>query len=290
MFLEDRNSGKGGGALILVRNDIIAQESIDIIWENIETVVVQLKLGHHVMRLACIYRPPSADAGYNVKVRELIEKIGCLQNEQVVICGDFNFPQINCSNNTVHGGETTEQSLFLDTCQDAFLYQHVECFTRVRGSDQPSLLDLILTKDSLEVEDLQHRSPIGTSDHCVLAFNMRVEGDEPHPVARPRKNFFRGNYLEAARMFDAVKWDEEFLGKSVQAAWDVFMEHYDAVVKSCIPSYRNNCEGSKRKKKWMTTKAMEDIHSKEWAWNKYRKAKSKKWLNIYRMARNKVGT
>ena len=55
VFRKDRNSGKGGGVLILVRNDIIAQEYIDIIWENIETVVVQLKLGHHVMRLACIY-------------------------------------------------------------------------------------------------------------------------------------------------------------------------------------------------------------------------------------------
>ena len=74
--------------------------------------------------------------------------------DQVLICGDYNFKQINLEYHYVDGGIESEQSKLYDGSQDAFLHQHVREFTRARWSDTPSLLDLIFTKDEVDINNL----------------------------------------------------------------------------------------------------------------------------------------
>ena len=289
VFRKDRSTGQGGGVLMLVRNDITAHEYNDKAWEDIEAVACKLKLGQYVMILASIYRPPNADVCYNDCVRSTLQLLGS-QQEQVMVCGDFNFPQINWHQNKVHGGDATEQGKFFEACQDAFLHQHVQSFTRVRGSDRPSLLDLILTKNPLEVEDLKYHAPYGASDHCVLNFDMLVEGTDPSqpPEMMPRKNYFKGNYEKASRMFEAVNWEDELKEKTVEEAWDLFKKYYNSTVDKCVPLCPSSSGGCKRKKKWMTRSVMEDIRKKEESWKKYRKRKTPKHLQRYKKLRNKA--
>ena len=285
VFRRDRGYGRGGGVLILVKDYIIARDSAD--QYNVECVSCQLTFGQHTVNLACMYRPPNADANYNEATREALKKLSN-KHGQVVICGDFNFPQINWMHNTVQGGMLTEQSKFYEATQDAFLQQHVNLCTRVRGSNEPSLLDLILTRNSLEVDNLKYKSPIGASDHCLLVFDLLIEGNEPQLQADTKKKFFKGNYEEANNMFADINWIQELGGKDVQAAWDIFMMHYNAVVDHCVPTRMNGPNRKHRKKKWMTRKVMEDTQRKEHAWDRYRKSKSKTHLNRYRKIRNKA--
>ena len=85
-------------------------------------------------------------------------------SKQLLIGGDFNYPRIdwiNCfvetgATNTVHRAESN----FLDSCQDCFLYQNVFEFTRKRGQNEPSLLDLIFTKNELEIETIIYDTPL----------------------------------------------------------------------------------------------------------------------------------
>jgi len=69
---------------------------------------------------------------------------------ELLIMGDFNFPQIDwnhwCSNNSDVSGNN-----FLSSVADQSLYQHVNFPTRYREhtSTNPSLLDLILTRDEM---------------------------------------------------------------------------------------------------------------------------------------------
>ena len=144
-FRRDRECGHGGGVLILVRNDLIAEEYDDKIMRDIEVVACKIKFDHYAMMLACMYRPPSAAKDYNDKVNEALCHFGNCHDEQVIICGDFNFSQIYWNSNIMQGGETSDQHKFFDANQDAFLCQRIKCFTRVRGDDQPSLLDLVFT-------------------------------------------------------------------------------------------------------------------------------------------------
>ena len=287
-FRKDRNSGHGGGVLILVRNDQMVHEYNDKVLGDIEAVACKMKFNHHAFTLVCMYRPPRADKHYNEKINDALHHFGNCGDEQVIICGDFNFPQINWNLNTVQGGETTDQHKFLDATQDAFLHQHVHHFTRVRGDDQPSLLDLVFTREPLEVENMKFKSPIGTSDHCLLTFTMLMEGFQQQQEVGSRRNFFKGNYIEAGKMFEAINWDNELSEKTVQAAWDAFKDHYNCVVESCVPLHKSGLGNSVRKKKWMTKKVMSGIQRKEMAWKRYRKTKSASCLKAYRIIRNKA--
>ena len=76
----------------------------------------------------------------------------------------------------VNAGEDSLEQLFYDATQSAFLHQHVEEFTRKRGADQPSRLDLIFSKNEFEVESIRYDPPIGSSDHSVLNFTFTLEG------------------------------------------------------------------------------------------------------------------
>ena len=47
--------------------------------------------------------------------------------------------------------------------------QHVVHPTRQHGSDTPHTLDLVITSEDF-VSEIEHISPLGMSDHCVLKF------------------------------------------------------------------------------------------------------------------------
>ena len=74
-----------------------------------------------------------------------------------------------------------------------YLQQHVRDFTRIRGNDDPSLLDLVITRDELEVESLKHMAPIGSSEHCVLYFLLSIDMGELEGSKEYVRNFCRGD-------------------------------------------------------------------------------------------------
>ena len=62
--------------------------------------------------------------------------------------GYLYFRNINLDQNPPPRGDTTSCDYrFLEALRDCFMYQHVTQPTRVRGEDEPSLLDLVLTWD-----------------------------------------------------------------------------------------------------------------------------------------------
>ena len=107
-----------------------------------------------------------------------------------MICGDFNYPKIDWINLEVHAEDDSSEQRFYDVCQDSFLYQYVDEYTRQRGSDNPSVLDLVFSKNELEIEHIEYQVPIGKSDHSVLVFDFALEGDanvEDEHINRPIK-------------------------------------------------------------------------------------------------------
>ena len=62
---------------------------------------------------------------------------------------------------------------FLACLRNNYLTQHVTAPTRARGSQKPSLLDLVITNEDF-VDTIQNLSPLAKSDHSVLYFNCRV--------------------------------------------------------------------------------------------------------------------
>ena len=85
----------------------------------------------------------------------------------------FNYPDIHWE--TLYPGsenDSSEESKFIDCIQDNLLTQHIDRPTRVRGTDTPHILDLILTNDEKLISSIEYESPLGKSDHAVLQFDL----------------------------------------------------------------------------------------------------------------------
>ena len=170
------------------------------------------------------------------------------------------------------------------------MHQHVREFTRVRGNNQPSLLDLVLSHDPLEVEGLWHSAPMGRSDHCLLTFRFIVDRGNFLVIKHDKRNVHKADNSEARRLFGLIDWDKEMKGKDVeQQAWVIFLQHYHEVVQKTAPLYK--VHKGEAKKEWMTNEVLRLIQKKETMWNNYRKKKSsKRKLRRYRQVRNQVTT
>ena len=287
IFRKDRSSGNGGGVLIMVRNSLVATQQLSEIWEEVEVVVCQLNFGKHFVNVAVMYRPPGSPAQYNTQVRKALRAVSANQNAQVLVCGDFNYREINWRTQDVTGGENSEQARFLDECTNLYICQHVLDFTRVRGMDQPSVLDLVLTREELEITNLEYCAPIGSSDHCMLTFWFDIEGSDGSGVGdqQQRRNFHKGDYAEATTMFETINWEEQLSTKGVDEAWALFLDQYQDVVNKTVPLYQQS--GSRRKKKWVTGDVLHHTQKKEEAWKRLRKNKGSRGLRrIYNLARN----
>ena len=86
--------------------------------------------------------------------------------------GDFNFPDINWVDNYCSSSSTSLSAKFLEVIQDSFLIQHVQEATRHQPNQQPSVLDLIITRDPDSIMNLTHLPPLGCSDHDCLVWQL----------------------------------------------------------------------------------------------------------------------
>ena len=90
-----------------------------------------------------------------------------LMNPNLVICGDFNYKEIDW---TTEYAPTKYRQDFIETLRDCFLYQNVTEPTRYRENQAHNLLDLIISNEKGTVQDLEYHPPLGESDHLCLTF------------------------------------------------------------------------------------------------------------------------
>ena len=82
-----------------------------------------------------------------------------------LICGDFNYSNIDWENIYDLTSNNSTVQLFVDTVQDLFMFQHISEPTRYRGEETPNLLDLVFTDDKNMVDNLTYLPGLGNSDH-----------------------------------------------------------------------------------------------------------------------------
>ena len=108
-------------------------------------VEVKLK-GADRLLCGCVYRSPTKDKPKTIettqKVCEILKEASQRSNSHLLICGDFNYPDINWENEQIT--QTTPViSPFIEAVQSCFLHQHIFKPTRYRENQEPSLLNLV---------------------------------------------------------------------------------------------------------------------------------------------------
>ena len=148
-----------------------------------ESCLLEIKSGRRdTMMFGCFYCSPTTDISSDQNNESLILLIDsiCKTKEYSHKCllGDFNYKNINWRNCSTRKADTSHESKFLECVTKNPLHQHIIELTRCRGADDPSIIDLLLTNEEMQVSNLEYHQPLGASDHSVITFNFNFYSEE----------------------------------------------------------------------------------------------------------------
>ena len=283
-YRKDREVINGGGGVIILVHNSLHSENSQITHHDTETITCKIKFGSRSLLAACVYRPPNSPEEYNNRINKVF-KDASDSVDQILICGDFNYPRIDWINHLIHSDETSAEQKFYDECQNSFFHQHVTDFTRQRGVNEPSVLDLIFSKNELEIEEIKYDPPICKSDHAVLVFDFTLERvTEVEECVFPKKSFFKGNYIEMNLALQPICWSS-LVPMNVQDKWDYILLNYTANSNKFIPEGFSSGGGIPNQK-WMTRDAGLARRNKFEKWMAHRKKRTPGSYATYVRARN----
>ena len=296
VYRKDRANQRapGGGVCILVNKDLISsdlyiKELNDHHYED--SVWCEIKCEGKPIIIGTVYRTPSSPRENNNLLLDIFNVCDKYSNNaQIVICGDFNYGAIEWEFNNVDSGgqHVVDARNFLDMYNDLHFHQHVNEWTHNRGRENPSCLDLIFTKNDLDVENIRYLASLGNSHHSVIVFSLVIEGSIIEVVDESlRYCHHKGDYVEADNMFEVIDWDM-LLPEENEASlmYTKFSSQCDVVIDKCIPKYPI-CN-KVRRPKWMTAEVRKQLSNKERAWNRLRARKTARRKENYKQERNKT--
>ena len=175
----DRRESIGGGALILVKNELNPVPFPFGDLKLIEASGCIIQLPNHVkLVVACVYRPPSHNLRTVDECSELINKVMALKMDHNIIIGDFNMPLINW----VDSSCPPKYHSFMTTVDDNFLIQHIKDITRPSSG---TILDLLFTSIGTPLNNISVDECLGSSDHATISFTY----DIPFSICSEKKRF-----------------------------------------------------------------------------------------------------
>ena len=103
----------------------------------------------------------------------------------------------------------------LQLAMDNVLTQWVTKNTRFRANEEPSILDLVFTKEPELIEKVIYKSPIAKSDHVAIEIDLGVRVDEirKEEYKETRYNFGKTNFTELQRFFEHTDWTAFYQSK-----------------------------------------------------------------------------
>ncbi len=288
MFRVDRRGRKGGGVLLYIREQLKAM-LLDAPSGFEEQVWCRIKLKSTDLVLGLCYRSPTSSAVNNGLLLEALDKtIGNKGAQHVMIMGDFNYPAIDFVECRVNSGEGTDDSRFYSRIQKLFLVQNVTEPTRIRGGQEPSVLDYVITDEENLVEDLSYEVPMGKSDHVCLTWKLKLEREELRSGSQEKLDYYKGNYEEISAALRAVDWEQRMgEGEDLDKMWMCFKETVMGLVDKWIPR-RKIIKKTGREAKWMTGETKKLIKQRNKLWRVQKNYSSDINYNKYKLVRNRV--
>ena len=263
--------------MIYVRNDIQSYEAGFEIYCNYPEVVGCFIAPSTRTRIlfVCIYRPESISELDRSNLCQLLRGIPDVECTDVVLCGDFNLPQVDWANFSW----PPNVDWLMDALLQTNLTQHVHVPTR-----KGNVLDLVFTKDDTSAADVQTETPLGKSDHDVVTFSLlcREKQNREKTFAQPcfKKANFAGMKAWLAEELRDLTWD----GISVSEMWD----NIEAMLKEGIAKFVPHRVPRKRNQKpvWADAYAMRALRLQKNSHREYQRKRTVQSYDRYLMARD----
>ena len=283
--LSKPTNDRRGGLIIFVKEKFCVEECSELTNHSfVESLWCWVTVGSSRVLVGVIYRKQSLGYYNNNRLNDLMRQSCGMNIRNVLIMGDFNYPTINWNTMSVPGGVARAPFEFLDTVNDCLVVQHVKNFTRVRGENQPSTLDLLFTNSEHDIDNLEYDSPIGLSDHCVLKFEYDVGSQFCSATNKPQLNFFKSK-LENIRSDLHRDWTSEMTDLDVDESWGLFKSYYDNTVSRNVPV--RPAKVNKDKPLWLNNTTIKSSRRKNLAYKRYCKCPNRARYKEYEKERRK---
>ena len=171
------------------------------------------------------YRP-EVDEEYILP--KIINSINSLDNQNVMLVGDFNFRNIDWKSGKC--SRPLEQ-FFIDSINDNLLEQMIDIPTR--GSN---ILDLVFVGDPSAVQNYDTFPPFGSSDHNIVSVDIKCM--IPRVNRSPRKIYLytKGNFEDMNENLASYDWDDVLKSKDLNNNWEIFKEIYQENIDRFVPT------------------------------------------------------
>ena len=125
------------------------------------------------------------------------------------------------------------EAKFVETIRDCYLHQHIDEPTRRHGNDEPSLIDLVVIDEDMQVFDVTHHVPLGKSDHSVITFKFNCYLD----YSKPKEQYMYENtdFEAMINHFAETGWEEEY----IESGEDKTVEDFRGSLKFTLLGLRN---------------------------------------------------
>ena len=124
---------------------------------------------------------------------------------------------------------------FIEKLLDCYFIQHISEPIGVRGTTEPSLIDLVITSEDFEIVLTETASALEKSDHSIIKVILNCTPIH-EPIRKTVYKYDKGHYPKMEDML-SIDWDAEFSKHEgdVQAQWDIFTIKIREAVERCIP-------------------------------------------------------
>ena len=231
----DNNIGRG--IIIYVHESLVARQILPCT-EYQESLWMEVQLtGKDKLLIGCIYRSDSGTQENNDQLLDLLNEMTKTKHSHRLIMGDFNYRGINWETWTTNiDNPTNNENKFIECLRDNFLYQHVNSPTRGRGSDTPHLLDLVMTNNEQMVTKIDHLSPLGKSDHSILALKLNCYS-KINTYSKLKIYYDKADYASIKQELNDTQWINKIQTNQndINKQWEIFTYKINELIKKYVP-------------------------------------------------------
>ena len=212
-------------------------------YSRIEAIGCKISLhSGSCLGVLCMYRPPGSVVLDDEDMTNIIRNFLNCRFDYNVIVGDFNLPDISWPSKA----SSSSGQMFLNFCQDNFLEQHVNSFTRLASR---AILDLVLTTQGTRISSVSVGEEFASSDHSIIDFNISVR----HTYFKKwvyARNLKKVDWPRFRELVGPTKdWFSALLTKDVDTVWNLFISSINSALDLVAPlkpfSVRNFISSSK---------------------------------------------
>ena len=162
---------------------------------TVETLWCDIKTGNNKVLKVGVCYTPRRNEDADMKIAKEFEW-AC--KSEVIIMGDFNYAGIDWETSN---GSNKDDSKFIETLRDNYLYQHVREATR--GN---KVLDLVLSQTENDVVSIEASHSLGKSDHRILTWDYVVSTERKENAIKV-PDFRKAKFDELRCLIREVNWD-----------------------------------------------------------------------------------